>query len=156
MICRVVSSFIICGIAFAQDAAIVSANEVIKTMQLETLRPVFDYCQAEVPELETDLSREFDIYTGKFDAAMQRFLQRIPESEMTGMPAPELESLRAQIAEHGRALVDGLKQQDPNELCPQVLINAGNATVESMLTKIEDAYARYQARVKAKQEASQP
>ena len=156
MTVRSIALLLICGPSFAEDAAMVSNSEVIRIMQFESFRPMFEYCKSAVPEMEMEVSSEFASFHGKLDQAMKRFLGRIPAMESGSVPAAELEELRIHIAEDGRARVEGVKHYDPRVYCPKFLTNVRNTTVEGLESTIEQAYRRYLDRVKAKQQASQP
>lgn len=155
MIARSIALFLVCGVTLAEETAMVSSAEVIRIMQFETFRPTFEYCQAAVPEMEMEVSSEFASFLGKLDAAMKRFLERIPTSELGSVPAAEFEELRSHIVEFGRSKVEDVKQYDPRLYCPKFLINARNTTVEGLQGAIEDAYRKYQDRVRASQQSSQ-
>ena len=155
MIVRSIALFLVCGVSIAEDAALMPATEVIKIMQIEVVKPLFEYCQAAVPEMAMEVSSEFESFHGKFDEAMNRFLEHIPASELGSASATDVEEVRKTVAGYGRAQVENVKQRDPRVFCPRVVTNARNTTVEALQARIEAAYAEYQERVKAKREAAQ-
>jgi hypothetical protein len=118
-----------------------TVGRFLVSLPLRHMDPVIDYCGENDPEMKSDLLKERAGFFERMTAAGISLEERHKNDPEFNAPADEW--FRREVTEahlHGLTL---LKQQDPDVICPNILANMRDGTVDEIRNVLGDTYEKY-------------